>query len=59
MGDAADDAYDSALRQADTLGRMRLAGCKPCPNLPHEGSKECPICFDLNWVDKDGNPCEP
>lgn len=62
MGDAADDAYDQELKQQDMAYRMKAAGCIRCNhcNQPdYVGEFECPICLDLGWIDKDGNPCEP
>ncbi len=59
-GDAADDMFDAACRDAAIHDAMTSHGCKPCPRLSlHRRDKgECPVCFNMNWLDKDGQPCE-
>ena len=61
MGDAADDMFDAELRLAQEAEAMFAAGCRPCPRLEqHEHDEgECPVCLNMNWLDKKDEPCEP
>ena len=59
MGEAADDAYDLELQAQDIAFRMKAAGARRCPRFDLHDVNECPLCKDLGWIDKDGNPCEP
>lgn len=61
MGDIAEDMLDAALATAALDEMMHSKGAKRCDHPCHrldiyEG--ECPKCYDLGWVDSDGNPCE-
>lgn len=57
MGDAADDVFDAALKNEMTEGLMLAAGCRHCTE--RHGDEECPVCHDLGWIDRNGEPCEP
>lgn len=57
MGDAADDAFDAAFDLDQLHTTMRDAGCRRCTQ--HHTDKECPVCMDLGWIDRNGDPCEP
>lgn len=62
MGDAADDLFDAGLRRYEVAAAMSDAGAIPCPNCRvcrWLADIECPVCHDLGWLDKNGNPCEP
>lgn len=57
MGDASDDVFQESLRESHVAIEMYMAGCRRCPNLHDE--KECLVCHDLGWLDRNGEPCEP
>lgn len=59
MGDAADDVYEAAERQQRLIDDMAAAGCRRCHACAAHPITECPVCHDLGWLDRDGNPCEP
>ena len=61
MGEIADDAFDSAIRRQAEIDLATQEGAKPCPHCSKPDyihADECPICHDLGWIDRDGNPCE-
>lgn len=61
MGDAADDQFDAEFRAQEIEDAMLAAGCKRCPRMAlHDGDEgECPVCLNMNWLDENGEPCEP
>lgn len=59
MGDAADDAFDAALREQATTQAMHDAGCRRCTACPKDGVHDCLVCFDFGWINSNGEPCEP
>jgi hypothetical protein len=60
MGDAADDLFDAAMKEAEILALIERKGIKACPRTPHhfKTDDECPVCADAGWIDANGNPCE-
>jgi hypothetical protein len=60
MGQAADDLFDAELSRADALEMALSAGVKACPRTPQHFNTDqpCPVCDELGWIDKNGNPCE-
>lgn len=59
MGDAADDAFDAAMREQERADYIRMHDLKPCPHCSVEiPENECPVCHDLLWLDADGNPVD-
>lgn len=61
MADAADDAFDAALRHDAINRQMANAGARRCPHcvVRRSADEACPMCDDLGWLDEKGSPCEP
>lgn len=58
MGEAADDAFHAAMADKARLDMMRDAGARRCQCFGRDLRRECPVCYDLGWIDRDGKPCE-
>ena len=66
MGDAADDAFDAALKVQRDIDALKAAGIRPCDICEGEGHEldadgnpeECHLCEGAGYFDEDGFPVD-